>query len=484
MPLELVRDWVQEYHPSALLRSPDEREFLPAALEIIERPASPAGRLVAMCICAAALFALIWATFGKIDIIATAHGRVIPVGDTKVIQPVEIGTVQAIRVADGDTVKKGQILIELDPTQTEADRDRYHEELRRAELNLAELQGLWVAIQNHTRPVLASTPSDASAQEIAAAHAEMESRYDEQTAGIADLAQQIVEKADEVSAAANSIAKYKATLPYIQQQADLRGELMKLQFSNKLAYLQAQQALVEQQRQIVVLANERDEASAQKLSLQQKRDEAVETYEKTVLDDLTKTQAQVADLRAGEIKSSEEFADKTLRAPISGTVQQLAVHTIGGVVTPAQSLMLIVPKSGGLVVEARVDNRDIGFVHAGQLAQIKVDTFNFTRYGLIHGVVTSLSHDAVAPDTANSSKEKNSSEGAAGNSDASDPAASEPSYVAYVKLDRSWMDTETGRDALEPGMIVTTEIQTGRRRVIDYLLSPLQRGISESMHER
>jgi hemolysin D len=125
MPLELVRDWAQEYHRSPFLRSPDERQFLPAALEIIERPASPAGRLVAMCICAAALFALIWATFGKIDIIATAPGRVIPIGSTKTIQPIESGIVRAIHVADGDAVRQGQILVELDPIQAQADLSRY-----------------------------------------------------------------------------------------------------------------------------------------------------------------------------------------------------------------------------------------------------------------------------------------------------------------------------------------------------------------------
>src|ERR1700743_2542403 len=102
MPLYLVRDWVQEYRPSALLRSPDEREFLPAALEIIEKPASPAGRLIAMTICGAVLIALIWAVFGKIDIIATAQGKVVPIGNTKAIQPMEIGIVRAIHVADGD----------------------------------------------------------------------------------------------------------------------------------------------------------------------------------------------------------------------------------------------------------------------------------------------------------------------------------------------------------------------------------------------
>jgi hemolysin D len=476
MPLELVRDWVQEFHPSVLLRSPSEREFLPAALEIIDRPASPTGRLVAMTICVAALLALGWATFGKIDVIATASGQVIAIGNTKTIQPLEIGKVRAIRAADGDVVRKGQVLLELDPTEVAADTTRYSEELRRAELDLAKQQGLWTAIKDRQRPIFVASVPDASAPEIAAAQAAMRSEYDNQAATLADLDEQNSEKTAEIAGAANSIEKYRASLPFVQQQADLRADLMKLQFSNKLAYLQAQQNLVEQQRQIVVLGSQKDQAVAEKQALIQKRKEAVSTYEKNVLDDLTKVEAQVAELRAGQIKSAQQLEAKTLRSPIDGVVQQLSVHTVGGIVTPAQALMLVVPRNGGVVVEAHVSNRDIGFVHAGQKAEIKVDTFNFTRYGLIDGIVTSISRDAVAPDEKPVDKENKR-----GNSQ---PDKSEPSYIAYIRLDRNWIDTESGRSALGPGMIVTAEIHTGRRRIIDYLLSPLQESVAESLHER
>lgn len=474
MPLELVREWSQEYHPSALLRSPGEREFLPAALEIVEKPASPAGRLMAMTICAAVVLALLWASIGKVDIIATAPGRVIAVGNTKTIQPMEIGVVRAIRVADGDLVHKGQVLIELDPTQSGADRNRYADELTQAELGLAKQKALSAAIQNRDAPNLQPI-SGADASQIAATRSAMMSEYLAHEATLADLDQQISEKISETAAAANSIARFKEALPFVQQQADLRSELMKLQFSNKLAFLQAQQALVEHQHQILILGNQRDQAAAQRLALVQKRKEAENSYGKSVLDDLTKAQAQVTELRAEKIKSAQLLAGKTLRSPIDGTVQQLAVHTVGGVVTPAQTLMLIVPANDGLIVEARVSNRDVGFVHAGEAAEIKVDTFNFTRYGLIKGTVSNVSQDSVAPEELH----KPDDAGAR-----SDTVALEPTYVAYVRLQRNWIETEAGRSSLGPGMTVSTEIQTGRRRVIDYLLSPLQRNVSESLHER
>lgn len=166
-----------------------------------------------------------------------------------------------------------------------------------------------------------------------------------------------------------------------------------------------------------------------------------------------------------------------LRAPIDGTVQQLAVHTVGGVVTPAQALTLVVPRNGGLVVEARVNNHDVGFVHAGQTVEVKVDTFNFTRYGLIEGTVANVSQDAVDSDQKRTGMQE---DGTA----SKDPSSSEPSYIAYVHLSRNWIETETGKTSLGPRMIVTAEIHIGRRRIIDYLLSPLQRKVSESLHER
>jgi hemolysin D len=477
MPLELVRDWVQEYRPNIAFRSPDEREFLPAALEIIEKPASPVGRAMALCICGAAIFALLWATFGKIDIIATAPGKIVAVGNTKTIQPMEIGTVRAIHVANGDVVRKGQVLLELDPTQTAADRDRYTDELRHAELELAKQRGLWEALQRHKTPQLIDVPTDAASDDLTSARFAMQSEYDGHVAALADIDQQIAEKSAEIAAAGNSVAKYEASLPFVQQQADLRSELMRLQFSNRLAYLQAQQALVEQQRQLVVLGDERQQAVAQKLALVQKRKEAENSYQKSVFDDLTKAEQQVSEFRDGKVKAQQELAAKTLRAPIDGTVQELVVHTIGGVVTPAQALMLIVPKNGGVVVEARVNNDDVGFVHAGQAAQVKVNTFNFTRYGLIEGAVINVSSDAVAQDS-----QQNSAKPA--NDKAAQVASTAPSYVAYVRLSRNWMITEAGRTSLGPGMEVTTEIHTGRRRIIEYLLSPLQRRVSESIHER
>jgi len=162
-------------------------------------------------------------------------------------------------------------------------------------------------------------------------------------------------------------------------------------------------------------------------------------------------------------------------------VPQLAVHTIGGVVTPAQALLVLVPVDGRLEIEATVSNRDVGFVHPGQDAEIKVDTFNFTRYGLLHGKVLTVSPDAIARDKP---QDRSSDKVQGADNASSEPRGQELGYSARVSLDRTQMQLEDKLVNLSPGMAVTVEIKTGSRTVISYLLSPLLRYRQDSLRER
>jgi hemolysin D len=171
-----------------------------------------------------------------------------------------------------------------------------------------------------------------------------------------------------------------------------------------------------------------------------------------------------------------------LTAPISGTVQQLAVHTVGGVVTPAQALLTVVPDDALVLVEASVENGDIGFVRAGQNVEVKVETFTFTRYGLLHGHVVDVSRDRVEDSSASGSRQASSAK--ATERTAEEGQAKGPGYVAHVALDSTRLLVDGREETLAPGMAVTAEIKTGRRRVISYLLSPLQRYAHEGGRER
>jgi hemolysin D len=201
-----------------------------------------------------------------------------------------------------------------------------------------------------------------------------------------------------------------------------------------------------------------------------------------VLNDLSDAEKKVEEFSQDLVKANQKTDEQILRSPIDGTVQQLALHTVGGVVTAAQQLMVIVPTDSHLEAEAMISNRDIGFVSAGQPAEVKVDTFNFTRYGLLQGKVVSVSQDAIVRDKANAMVGDAKSGGAL--SDTSEPDAQELLYSARVALDETKMQIEDKMVNLAPGMAVTVEVKIGNRRLIEYVMSPLLRYRQENLRER
>ncbi len=175
-------------------------------------------------------------------------------------------------------------------------------------------------------------------------------------------------------------------------------------------------------------------------SLEQQRKQAEAEYLHKNLDDLTEAQEKASSLHEQLLQAAQKFRLQTLTSPVDGTVQQLAVHTEGGVVTPAQILMSIVPVDSKLEIEAMIPNRDIGFVHVGQEAEIKVDTFTFTRYGLIHGRVLSISQDSIVRE--NPSNKANSGKRTSDESETSEPVGQELVYSARIAFDQTKMRIE------------------------------------------
>ena len=465
-------------------RNRDEREFLPAALEIVDTPPSPVGRAIGFTIILVAIIAIVWSIFGKIDIVATASGRIVPAGKTKIVQPADTGIVTAIHVADGDHVKAGDVLIELNSNQVSADRDRFVRDLLQANLNLARLRGLAATLPGTAgegkKPNLVDPPKDASPEDLALTLAAMRAQAANENAKLADLDQQIEAKRAEAAEAAANAQKLQASLPMLADQEQLLRTMRDQKIGSKLDWYQVNQQLIEQKHEIGILAHRKEAAEAAQRALREQRAAEATQYQMAILSELDKVRSQASELNAELAKSQQRVSQNVLLAPIDGTVQQLAIHTIGGVVTPAESLLAIVPNDDSLVVEAAVQNRDVGFISEAQTVRVKVEAFNFTLYGLIEGKVLSVTRDAVQQSNDNKGKSNNQNEG--------DPAATDgqsgPVYMARIALDQDWMMTENGRVQLTPGMAVTAEIQTGERRLISYLLSPLVRKVSESMHER
>jgi hemolysin D len=460
----------------------DELAFLPAALEIVETPPSPVGRAVAATIAVALCGALAWACLSHVDIIAVAQGKIIPTGRTKIIQPLESGIVGAIRVRDGDRVVAGQVLVEFDRTVTTAERNHVVNDLSHARLDGARLQALRAGLDGDLLPVGFDPPAGVPDYQVARTRAVMMSQAGQQRAKIAALDQQIAQKQAEAESLAATIEKLEAGLPLIEETADVRRQAMKMEYGNRIAHLEAQLKLIEQRAELNVQRRRAVELVAARTALERQREQAQAEYAQGIVTDLAEAEQKAAGLAEDLIKAEKKMEDQVLRAPVEGTVQQLAIHTVGGVATPAQQLMMIVPADSRIEAEAMIQNKDIGFVAPGQSAEVKVDTFNFTRYGFLHGEVTTVSQDAIVRERPGD--KGNPAKSGASLSESSEPQGQEFVYAARVSLGQTRMQIDDKMVDLAPGMAVTVEITTGRRRIIEYLLSPLMRYKQESLRER
>ena len=456
-------------------REREELAFLPAALEIVETPASPTGRAIGATVIVVFVFALAWASLSHVDIVATATGRVIPTGHTKVVQPFETGVVRAIHVVDGQNVHAGDVLIELDPIINQGEVNHLQSDLLSVKLDIARLRA---ALADTDDPASAfHPPVGADPARIATQRQFLLMQVAEHRAKIAALDGQRAQKEAEFASITATVNKLEAVIPTIEQRVNIRKTLN--EYGSKLQYYEVLQQLTESQQERLVQKSRVKEAQAAIAAIIETRAQTVGEYRRALFSDLTEAERKAAGLAADLSKAQERLRLQDLRAPVSGMVQQLAVHTVGGVVTPAQTLMVIVPAEGPLEIEAMVSNRDIGFVHIGDEAQIKVDTFDFTRYGLLQGRVRTISSNSIIREAANDKQKQSGASEAS-----SEPEGQQLTYAARISVEKPQLQVEDKTVNLSPGMAVTAEIRTGSRRVISYLLSPLLKYRQESLRER
>ena len=446
----LAAAWAARHELAGPRRLADEAAFLPAALEIQETPAHPAPRRAAWVIMALFTAALAWSTFGQVDIVAVAQGRIVVSDRTKVVQPLEAGVIRAIHVRDGDRVTAGQLLIELDPTGATADRLGVDEQRRAATQEAARASALLAALRGGSP--LALQDRSAQAQllaewaDISARQARLEAEQDRREA--------------EIGTVRELVAKLQATLPLVRQrEADFKA-LTEQGFVAGHAGQDRTRERIETERDLATqMARLKESEAALAESRQTKAAYLAET-QRNLSDRQAKAAQDLAQLAQQGAKTSQRERLTRLTSPVAGTVQQLAVYSTGGVVTPAQTLMVIVPDGAEVLAEVVIDNKDIGFVSASQKAEVKVETFSFTRYGTVPATVTWVTADAV----------NDEKRGAI--------------FPATLRLDRAELEVNGKRLRLAPGMQVTAEVKTGQRRLLDYVLSPVKEALHDSAKER
>jgi len=324
-------------------------------------------------------------------------------------------------------------------------------------------------------------PAAAPASLVAMQRQFLMSQTSEFAAKLAALDRQRAQKEAERATIVATIAKLDATIPILQQRVDIRKGLTDKELVSKITYLETLHQLVDQQQEHKVQESRYQEAEAALAAIIETRAQAEAEYRRALSSDLVEAERKAAGLSEDLVKAEQRTKLQVLTAPVDGVVQQLAVHTVGGVVTPAQALLVVVPAESRLEIEAMVSNRDIGFVHPGQQAEIKVDTFPFTRYGLLRGTVLTVSQDAITHDKPQDQK---GDKVPSAESSTSEPKGQELVYAAHISLPRTQMQIDDNLINLSPGMAVTVEIKTGSRTVISYLLSPLMRYKHESLRER
>ncbi|GAB2591387.1 HlyD family type I secretion periplasmic adaptor subunit [Dyella jejuensis] len=438
-----------------------ETEFQPAALALRDTPIHPAPRWAMGVIVSLLVFALLWASFGKVDVMATAQGKIAPNGEVKTIQSQDTAVVTAIYVADGQVVKKGDALVDLDATDAKSNASEAQSALAEARDEATRGHALLAAIDNHRQPVLLPSP-DRSADDLATQRHVLAGEYAEYLSSVQEMDAEIDQATATLGETRAEIAKLQGTLPIEETKEADYAKLIVPGYVGLHDYYNEQQAVIQMKQDLAEQKAKLLETQATLDSSKRKRDAYVaqtrRTWLEKIQDDETKAASSASDLA----KARDHTRLMHLVAPVDGTVQQLAIHTVVGVVSPAQTIMTVVPKSSQLMVEATIDNQDIGFVKEGQPAEVKVEAFPYTRYGVLHGTVVQVSNDAKQDD---SDKKK-------------------WVFTAQIALPSDSMMIEGKKIYLSAGMTVTAEVKTGRRRIVSYLLSPLIQRVSSSFHER
>jgi hemolysin D len=473
-----------------MLLSAKERTFHSPALAIVETPAAPLASGLMWALAALLLGAIAWACIGEVEIVATAPGRLIPDGRVKVLQTIEPALVRAVHVREGQRVKEGDLLIELDPTLSQADLSSSQQRLQQNQQQMARLslelrgqhlpQGLGAEAQAKA-PSATLTPGQL---------ATIQAREAAYEAKLAEARAAVEEKTKAITSAEATHTKLRINFELAGKRYQQSLALVKEGFFSEAERLKQQQEVVSLEHD---LAAQTQTLAQLRAGLQEARHrQAVVEQERKVqiLAEVEQASKEGMALQAEFAKAQQLNALKTLRAPVAGVVQSIGITTLGSAVAANQPLLTIVPENTPLIAEVFLSNNDIGYVRVGQAVELKMDSFPFTQYGAVAGTVKWISADAEFQNP--QALDRQSGPGRPGaasqplGNDVPDPRAGGLTYRAQIALASGEASILVkGRpQALQSGMSLQADIQTDRRRLIQLLLNPLEKGWTEGVSVR
>ncbi|UXS05583.1 HlyD family type I secretion periplasmic adaptor subunit [Agrobacterium tumefaciens] len=472
-----------------------DMEFLPAALEILESPASPVRLAMLWFICLLATMALMWGWLGKFDIVATAQGKIQPVGRVKIIQSLESGKTKSVAATNGSDVKAGDILVELDDTELAADERAKTGMLHALQGEIVRRTTVLANINRYKtrakgdRAAASITPALVFAPSIPTAVREREQAlYKAEMRAIATsldslLAQRAQRKA-ELDGSVQTTKAQVALVETLNERVVMRSKLVQQASGSRAEVIDAVQ---QHQEALLVLIERQAQHRISSAAFDASVVEANKLLDTAAADHATRkvdAEHRVDELVQELVKIRKRRELLSIRSPIDGTVQLSSVTTIGQVIAPNTELMRIVPADARLEIEAFLPNKDIGFVSEGQSAIIKVEAYPFTRFGILEGFLKRISTDAVPEPDAQQMESTIAQNSAATIVTGNVPRVQNLVFPITIGLNETALLVEGQDMPIAPGMTVTVEIKTGQRRILEYLFSPLAQISSEAMTER
>ena len=449
----------EKYLEKVLIRSDSEdKEFLPPAVEILETPPSPMGRMLVWAVLILFVLILLWSFIGEIDEVVVARGKVIPIGYTKVLQAEDKGIVKHILVQEGQQVKEGDLLMELDRTMSESDLNALKKEISYYDINIRRIMA-----ELSDKPFLAEAGAGSGydSKDLIQQMSLYQSRQSEKRAKLEFYDAQIRQKEDSVRVAESSLEKYRQLLTIAREREENLGKIVEEGAISKFAYLEYKGKRIELEQNVSMNISQLSAAQADASAAYQQKAQYLAEWNRQLQEELINCRKQYNTLTESQRKAELKNKLIEIKSPVDGAVHRLDIHTVGAVVTAAQALMEVVPKGTPVEVEAWMENKDVGFVYPDMPVEIKIDTFNFQKFGTLKGKVREISPDAIED------KERG------------------PLYRVMVSLEEEKLHTTDNRELqVYPGMAVSAEIKTRKKRIIDFFLEPFATYKNEALRER
>ena len=431
----------------------EETEFLASILEVTETPPSPVGRMVLWTIIVFLIVGMVWLFVGEVDEVAVARGKITPTGSVKVVQSGNKGIVKEILVEEGQNVKKGDVLVVLDTTKTQADVDALKKQVAFYTMTVDRLQA-----EMNDEPFIVELNDLLDPKDISAQKTLYESRRVKLNSDKSRIESIIAQQSASIASSRATQEKYNALLAVAQEKESKLNELFKSDAVSYFQLLEARQTRVDYQKSSEAMVEEILKAEAQLAEARTQLANVINTYKQETMTQLVEAKRQLDSYQEELRKANQTNEQSVITAPDTGEVDGLSIFTIGGVVAEGQTLMNIVPEGAKMEVESYVDNKDIGFIRVGQDAEVKVETFNFQKFGMLDAEVSDISADATE-DERNKEKDK------------------KYKVILSLENDTSGMD-------LQPGMNVTAEIKIKKKRIVDFFLDPFRQYMDEALRER